>query len=161
LIQKRDENQMDKEQIRRVTGRIRDLLASQKLAVLSTHNKGAPYASLVAYAADDSLEFLLFATPRTTRKFANLSAEPRAALLVNDSRNETEDFHKAAAVTITGRTEVVEGEKRAELAPQYLAAHPHLEDFINSETCALFRMDAEVYYLVENFQKVSELHIKS
>ena len=92
---------MDKEKIRRVTDRIRDLLASQKLAVLSTHNNGAPYASLVAYIADDSLEFLLFATPRTTRKFASLSAEPRAALLVNNSRNETEDFHKAAAVTVT------------------------------------------------------------
>lgn len=152
---------MDKEQIHRVTGRIRDLLASQTLAVLSTHDQGAPYASLVAYVADDSLEFLLFATPRTTRKFANLSAEPRAALLVNNSRNETGDFHEAAAVTITGRTEMIEGKKRAKLASQYLASHPHLEDFVNSETCALFRMKAEVYYLVENFQKVSELHIPS
>ena len=151
---------MNKEQIGRITNRIRDLLTSQRLAVLSTHNKGAPYASLVAYAVDEALGFLLFATPRTTRKFANLNAEPRVALLVNNSSNKPEDFHEAVAVTVTGRAEMVEGETRTELAHKYLAVHPHLEDFINSETCALFRVDADVYYLVENFQKVSELHIR-
>ena len=70
------------------------------------------------------------------------------------------DFHEAIAVTVTGRAEMIEGEQRAELAHRYLAVHPHLEDFINSETCALFRVDVEVYYLVESFQKVSELHIR-
>ena len=87
---------MDKAQIDRITSQIRNLLSSQKLAVLSTHSNGAPYASLVAYTADDALDFLLFATPRTTRKFANLSAEPRVALLVHNSRNEPGDFHEAS-----------------------------------------------------------------
>ena len=151
---------MNKEQIGRITNRIRDLLTSQRLAVLSTHNKGAPYASLVAYAVDETLGFLLFATPRTTRKFANLKAEPRVALLVNNSSNKPEDFHEAVAVTVTEERRWSREKHVRNLRTDTLAVHPHLEDFINSETCALFRVDADVYYLVENFQKVSELHIR-
>ena len=147
------------EDTQRVIHRIRDLLASQKLAVLSTHNQGAPYANLIAYAAGGSLNSLFFATPRTTRKFANLSAEPRVALLVDNGRNDPADFHEAIAVTITGRSRMLEGKERDDAAKRYLAVHPYLEDFIRSETCALFRVEVEVYYLVEKFQKVSELHI--
>jgi hypothetical protein len=45
----------DKESIRQV---LRELLSSQKLAVLSTHHSGQPYASRVAFACSDDLCFL-------------------------------------------------------------------------------------------------------
>jgi len=32
---------------------LRELLSNQRLAVLSTHNSGQPYASLVAFACSD------------------------------------------------------------------------------------------------------------
>jgi len=40
----------DKESIRQV---LRELLSSQKLAVLSTHTSGQPYANLAAFACSD------------------------------------------------------------------------------------------------------------
>ena len=54
--------------------RLRGLFESQKLAVLSTQSDGQPYASLVAFWAPDDLKSIYFATPNTTRKFANLAA---------------------------------------------------------------------------------------
>ena len=47
---------------------IRNLLESQRLAVLSTQNHGQPYCNLIAIAATEDLKYLLFATTRATRE---------------------------------------------------------------------------------------------
>jgi len=51
---------------------IKQILDSQRLAVLATQGDGSPYGSLVAFAATENMKNLLFATTRTTRKYANL-----------------------------------------------------------------------------------------
>jgi nitroimidazol reductase NimA-like FMN-containing flavoprotein (pyridoxamine 5'-phosphate oxidase superfamily) len=73
---------------------LRELLSNQRLAVLSTHNSGQPYASLVAFAFSDDLRFLYFVTPRATRKFSNLQNDCRMALLITSSANQETDFHQ-------------------------------------------------------------------
>ncbi len=139
---------------------LRQLLSGQKLAVLSTHHAGQPYASLVAFSFSEDLRFLYFVTPRTTRKFANLEADGRAALLVTSSANRESDFHEAAAVTVIGRAgEIFNQEKHTALA-HYLARHPYLEDFARSPSCATLRVCASTYILVKNFQQVMELHLE-
>ncbi len=62
---------------------IRELLVSQRLAVLSTQDHGQPYINLIAFAATDDLKYLYFATNRATRKYANLMADSRASLLID------------------------------------------------------------------------------
>ena len=58
---------------------IEALFSGQRLAVLSTcSSDGHPYASLVCVVAEADLSGIYFATSRATRKFANLTAEPRA-----------------------------------------------------------------------------------
>lgn len=138
---------------------IRELFATQRLAVLATHNQEQPYASLVAFVATEDLKHIDFVTPKTTRKFANLSADNRVAVLINSSTNQSSDFHQAIAVTAVGETEAVaEGHRESLMAP-YLAKHPYLEEFARSPTCALVRVTVKSYYLVRNFQKVMELHL--
>ena len=61
---------------------LEELFRSQNLAALSTHNDGQPYASLVAFYATDDLKHIYFATPKTTRKYANLTADGRVAVMV-------------------------------------------------------------------------------
>jgi uncharacterized protein YhbP (UPF0306 family) len=138
---------------------LKTLFSSQSLAVLSTQQDGQPYASLVAFVASEDLKHLFFATPTTTRKFANLSADSRVALLVNSSQNQVSDFHRALAVTATGDAEETSGSAREKYIQPYLAKHPHLEDFVKSPTCALVRVTVKSYFLVKNFQHVMELHI--
>ena len=129
-----------------------ELFRSQNLATLSTHHAGQPYASLVAFAASDDLRQIYFATPTTTRKYANLSADSRVAVLVNSSMNQTSDFHRAISVTAVGKATDVTGKNRPRILGHYLAKHPYLEDFVHSPTCALVQVTVDSYYMVKNFQ---------
>ena len=91
---------IDREQLKQ---RLHQLFASQKLAVLSTQQQGQPYASLIAFAASDDLKELYFATPRATRKYAYLEANPKVALLIDSRSNQDSDIHQAIAATAVGK----------------------------------------------------------
>ncbi len=140
--------------------RLGELFRSQNLAALSTHHAGQPYASLVAFYAADDFKHIYFVTPKTTRKFANLTADNRVAVMVNSSTNQISDFHQAISVTAVGQAKEVAGADKELILGQYLAKHPHLEDFVRSPTSALVRVVVESYYMVNNFQNVMELHLE-
>jgi uncharacterized protein YhbP (UPF0306 family) len=139
--------------------KIRDLFINQKLAVLSTHDSGQPYANLVAFLGNKDLKEIFFVTPRTTRKFANLSADSRVALLINSSLNTESDFHEAVCVTALGNAKEIFGGRKDEILRLYLSKHPYLEEFATSPTCALVGVTITTYVMVKNFQHVMELHI--
>ena len=139
---------------------LKDLFSSQRLAVLATQNRRQPYGNLVAFMATDDLKHLLFATTRATRKYANISRNPRIAMVVDNRSNQEADFHQAAAVTATGVVKEVEGPEKARFQKLYLSRHPYLKEFVSSPTCALLKMEVETYYVVNRFQNAMELHIK-
>src|SRR5512139_853186 len=139
---------------------LRDLFSSQRLAVLATQSRKQPYGNLVAFMATNDLKHLLFATTRATRKYANISANPRIAMVVDNRSNQETDFHEAAAVTATGVVTEIKGPEKDRFQKLYLSKHPYLKEFVSSPTCALLRMDVETYYVVRQFQNVMELHIK-
>jgi heme iron utilization protein len=146
----------DPEQLKQ---RLVELFESQKLAVLSTHQNGQPYASLIAFKLSEDLSEIYFATPRATRKYANLLADPRVALLVDNRSNQDSDIHQAMAATAVGKAAEIVHAERERVLRLYLAKHPHLEEFAGSPSCALVRVKVETYYVVSRFQKVMELHV--
>ena len=135
------------------------LLESQRLAVLSTQNHGQPYSNLIAIAATDDLRHLLFATTRATRKYANLMADSRVAVLVDNRQNEVSDFTVAAALTALGKAWELQGAERQQFLKVYLGKHPYLEEFVASSTCALLRVKVDKYIVVTRFQEVREIQI--
>jgi nitroimidazol reductase NimA-like FMN-containing flavoprotein (pyridoxamine 5'-phosphate oxidase superfamily) len=141
--------------------RLESLLRTQQLGVLSTQYKGQPYASLVAFAATEDSKYLLFATTRSTRKYANIASDSRVAMLMDNRSNRAGDFHRAMAVTATGNAEEVGPNDKVNYLQIFLEKHPHLKDFVNAPSCALLRIKIETYYLVNRFQKVFELHIEN
>jgi len=78
---------------------LRELFSSQSLAVLATQDRGEPYGNLVAFAATEDLKHLLFATTRATRKYNNLTKNPRIAMVIDNRSNREEDFQRAMAAT--------------------------------------------------------------
>ncbi len=142
-----------------IQNRLRNLFESQKLAVVSTQTGGQPYASLVAFVATDDLRHIFFVTARTTRKFSNLTSDSRVAVLINSSINQESDFHEAISITVTGTAEEILGSERADILDLYLSKHPYLEDFARSPSCAVIKVAAKSYYMVQNFQNVMEFHI--
>jgi nitroimidazol reductase NimA-like FMN-containing flavoprotein (pyridoxamine 5'-phosphate oxidase superfamily) len=150
----------------RIKAILRELFREQQFAVMATREAdGQPYASLMAFAVSDDLRHILLVTSRSTRKYANLSADPRVSLLIDSrsrgsSRHQSADIHEAVAVTVLGEAEEVTGAERDRLQAHYLAKHPHLESFATSPTCALLRVRVKSYYLVSRFQEVVELHVR-
>jgi len=143
----------------RIKKELKKLLQSQPLAVLSTQEGGQPYASLVAFASSEDLTRLYFATIRSTRKFANILKDSRVAMLIDNRSNSPDDFHQAAAVTATGKTEEVAPEIRNDVLNLFLDKHPYLQSFVESPTCALCEIRIRTYFLVTRFQDVVEVHI--
>lgn len=141
--------------------KLKELFASQLLAVLGTHSEGGPYTCLICYAATDDLDRIVFATGRSTRKFANLTADPRASLLIDNRCNETSDLRNAMAVTALGSVREVDGAERDELGALLLTRNPALEEFVASPSCALIELRVKSYYAVQRFQQVMEWHLDS
>jgi nitroimidazol reductase NimA-like FMN-containing flavoprotein (pyridoxamine 5'-phosphate oxidase superfamily) len=140
---------------------VHQLMRGQQLGVLSTAGSNGPYASLVAFAVSNDDRQIFFATPRPTRKFDNISADARVALLVNNSINRPEDFHLAAAVTAVGRASIIPSKELDTIRNHYLAKHPYLEEFAYSPSCAFVAIRVARYILVERFQNVTEYKIEN
>jgi len=137
-------------------GIVQGLFTSQGLAVLATQGAGGPHTSLVAFAATEDLRDLVFATERDTRKYANLAADPRVALLVDDRSHRETDLVEATAMTVTGRAREAQGEERERLASLLLRKHPTLKPFLAASGCALVAVAVEAYQVVTRFQSVVE-----
>jgi heme iron utilization protein len=139
---------------------LKNLFRSQRLAVLATQDEGQPYGNLLAFAATDDLQHILFATDRATRKYAYLSSNPRIAMVIDNRSNREIDFRQASAVTATGVVKEVAGPDRQRFQDLYLSKHPYLSDFVTSAACALLKVEVETYYVVSKFQKVEQLHMR-
>ena len=136
---------------------VRNLLASQRFAVLATQSEGQPYSNLVAFAEADNLRSLLFVTGRDTKKYSNTIASKRVAILVDNRTNRPSDLDKAVAVTALGTIEEVSTDNRGYLSAIYLSKHPQLEDFLRKPSNALMRV-AVTDYIVASFESVRHLH---
>lgn len=142
-----------------IAERLRQLFQTQRLGVLASQNEGQPHTSLIAFAATADLRHLVFATTKATRKYANLQADARVALLVDNRSNRDADFHEAMAVTAYGRALELSGDEREGYLELYLGKHPHLREFANAPSCALVAVAVRTYSVVERFQHVIELAV--
>lgn len=133
-----------------------DLFRSQRFAVLATDDRGQPFTSLMAFVASADLRQLVVLTDRTTRKFANLAANCRVALLIDNRENKGSDTKDSIAVTAIGKAQEVASGEAALLLERFLACHPYLAEFAASPTCAVVRVKIDSYLLVSSFQKVLE-----
>lgn len=138
---------------------LQELCRSQPLAALATDGDSHPYVSLVAVAVTDDLRRLYFATARATRKWANLARNHQVSLLLDNRSNQVSDFRRAAAATLLGTAQEIDGSAREEGLTIYLSRHPYLEDFASAPSCALFKVQIDRIYLVTRFQNVMEFHL--
>ena len=138
-----------------------DLFRSQRYAVLATDQRGQPFTSLMAFAASEDLAQLVVLTDRAARKFANLKANSRVALLIDNRENKGSDTQESVAVTAIGEAEELDALADAHLLQLYLARHPYLAAFAASPSCAIVRVKVSSYQLVSRFQEVVEWHVGS
>lgn len=135
---------------------IAGLLAEQTVAVLATIRNGAPHASLVVFTAADDLRAIYFAAGRDTRKFADIAAEPRVSLLIDNRTDFPAALSGAAALTITGRAAEADTETGDRIRALLMGRDPRLADFLADPGAAIIRVTAERYILVQGIDRVRE-----
>ena len=137
---------------------LRDLFASQRLAVLATQNAGQPYGNLVAFAETDDLRHLVFVTSRNTQKYTNVTENIKVALLVDSRKNHISDFQTAVAVTAMGTAEEITGNEREIMVKVYVNKHPHLTNFLKRPDNAVIKVRVSDY-IVAGFDKAQSIHL--
>jgi nitroimidazol reductase NimA-like FMN-containing flavoprotein (pyridoxamine 5'-phosphate oxidase superfamily) len=139
-----------------ICARLRALFDSQRYAVLATEDRGQPFTSLMAFAVTDDFRHLVMLSDRNTRKFANLAANRRVALLVDDRENKSTDTQESIAATVLGRAFEADVGHSNELAQLFLTRHPGLADFAATPDCVVVRVDVSAYLLVQQFEHTIE-----
>jgi hypothetical protein len=139
-----------------VPARLRRLAERQRFAVLATISPEGPQLSLVAFAITDDMREACFATPRNTRKYRNILADGRSALLLDSRGKTSRGVMEAEVVSLNGMARILRrGKRRSELEALLLARHPELEEFLTAPGTALVAMEVERGSHVEAFQIVS------
>ena len=97
-------------------------LRRYKLAVQATvsgNGNGAPQAAVIGFAVSDALE-IVFDTTEPTRKYQNLRADPRIALVIG--------WDHAITAQIEGIADFPAGEELERVRDCYFAAYPDGRD---------------------------------
>jgi len=140
-----------------VPARLAAIDRAQRHAALATAADGAPYLSLVAFALAQDGPAVLFATPRDSRKYRSLRANPRVSLLLDTRGERDRDYGSAEAITLLGKARVLRaGSSLWRKAGRTLhAKHPALAAFFEAATTALVRVEIEEAVHVGGFQRVT------
>ena len=158
LIRHTSDMEMTEQEIRQL---IKALLDSQKLAALATQGGGQPYASLMAFAHTDDLHTILIATSKATHKFANIIAESRVALLIDNRTDQRPGDKTPCALTVQGKARQVLENEMELYRSCYLLRHPELAPFLTEPDTALLKITVHHYLLVRHFEQVMELRLES
>jgi len=144
----------------KIFNRISKILNSQLFGVIATQGSKYPYTSLVGIANTSNYSELIFATPRNSRKYKNLTKSPHVSILVDTRLNEISDIMEAEALTALGSAIEVPEQQWKDCANVFLSKHPNLKEFIETPQCSLVKITVDKYILVDHFQNVTEIDIK-
>jgi heme oxygenase (biliverdin-IX-beta and delta-forming) len=127
----------------------RRLIRRCERAALATSMQGAPYASLVLVAADlDASPLLLIS--ELAQHARNIAFDPRAALLLDGTEGHA-DRLDGPRLTVIGRTETVEDERRL---ARFTARHPSSSGYARFADFRLRRLVVEKGHLIAGFGRI-------
>lgn len=126
---------------------LKEIVETQRFAVLSTLSNHQPYSSLVAFTVSHDFRHLSFATNRRTRKYNNILENNKVALLIDNSSNNQTDFAQALAVTALGTASEIVDESSNPIVKSYLQKHQVLTEFVNRQDTAIIDVRVTDYIL--------------
>lgn len=131
---------------------------AERTAVLATARDNWPYCSLMAFAwLQEDPRRLVLASPRQSQKVANIEANPKVSLLIDNSRNGPEDSHAAQAVTLLAEAALCPASLHREAATAFATRHPHLQSFVDQDSTVLVCLQVSRFIVVEHFQQVTQV----
>jgi len=140
-----------------VKEKLKRVVQENRTAVLCVQEAGKPFGYLIAAAFSENLKFVVFGTPKESRKFRLLVADGKVALVVDSRSQRGEKIAEVEALTTIGVARLANSESDRKLCQNLLKNnHPDLGDFIESPLTEFFQVDIDRYIYVSNFQDVVE-----
>jgi len=134
---------------------IDNLVLSKDLCVLATTDGIEPLTSLMTYVVDHATMKFYFLSPKDSQKNKNIKKHPHVSILI-DRRDEGQ------ALTIQGVYSPIKTKQTEKaITKLFLAKHPQLKDFAESEDTELIRIMGKKAILAENIHKIFEAKLKN
>jgi len=133
---------------------IEQALYSNQLAVLATVSDDQPHASLIAITPFNGLRQLVFATYRNTRKFRNLAANSKVAVLIEGKNQDKSGIQDGFVITAYGAAKELSMETDDDELQAHLLKYPELLSFTHEPDCTLLVVNVENYQVVQGIDNV-------
>lgn len=134
--------------------RARTLVAAQRMGSLGSialEPAGYPYASLITFALDGGLPVFLIS--RIAEHTRNLSADPRASLLVHES--DKADPLANGRVTLVGSVRKLGRDGATSARAAFLAAHPQSAYYADFSDFDFWRLELEAVRYIGGYGRMS------
>jgi len=141
--------------------RIKAFLKEKDMCVLATAREGRPHCSLMAYVADENVEWIYMVTHRNTTKYANLLSNEQVSLLV-DNRCEglPADRSNIQALTVHGTFHAVEDEgMKTKILAQVRQRHPHMGEFLDNPEAELISVRVNAFLFLDGILDAHHLTV--
>lgn len=109
----------------------KEFVTTQKFAVVATLWNGEPQAATVAFSSRNEFE-IIFGTYYTTRKYRNLSKNPKIAVVIG--------WDESVTVQIEGIAEELDGDLLKECKRIHVLKNPGSEAYANMESNRYFKV---------------------
>jgi general stress protein 26 len=133
---------------------VEEALQSNQLAVLATVGDDQPHASLIAITPFKGFRQLIFATYRNTRKFRNLAANGKVAVLIEGENEDKSGIQDGFVITAYGSAKEINMDANDDAMQAHLLKYPELMSFTSEPDCALVLINVENYQLVQGIDNV-------
>ena len=108
----------------------------------------------MAFQASNDFKYMLFITPRATKKYERLCNNGNLSLFIDNRSNSTFDVDNAIGITVIGKKEEINPVIKKELLAGYINKHPHLKNFSESDKNAVITVKIARLHIVYNFQNL-------
>lgn len=140
---------------------IQEIIRTNNLAVLATCAENQPHCSLMAYIFHEEQGLIYMMTQKDSRKFRNISANPRVSLIVDTRHDNLEKRTSIKALTINGTCRPVEQTGQNGLKDLLLKKHPQLKALADHQDALVIEISAESFLLLDGvnnafFMELSE-----
>jgi heme iron utilization protein len=135
------------------------LLRSQRQAALGTLRAGAPFVSMVAYAAEPDFGGFLLHLSRLAPHTRHLLADARASLLICEPDDGRDDVQTLARITLVGAAALVAEAEQPAARELYLARLPTADPLFEFPDFALFRLVPDEARYIGGFARAFSLTV--
>ncbi len=84
-----------------------NLIRTQHIAALGTLRDGAPFVSMILYAASPDFQFFYTFISRLAHHTQDILKDPRVSLMIVERDDDSQDPQQLARVSITGQAEAI------------------------------------------------------